>query len=85
MTIRPKLNSFLLFFALLLCSVPAFSTHQRAADSIYKHLPRLTYESTMISYHHTPSPANAYRDYLLINWGDGTSNEIRRVEVTYLP
>jgi hypothetical protein len=85
MTIRPKLYSLFLFFALLLYSVPAFSTHQRAAEIIYKHLSGLTYEFTLISYTYTPSPANAYRDYLLINWGDGPSNEIRRVEVNYLP
>jgi gliding motility-associated-like protein len=63
----------------------AFATHQRAAEITFRHLAGLTYEITLISYTFTPSPANAYRDYLLINWGDGTSNEIPRVVQTNLP
>ena len=85
MTMRSTLHSYLLLVSLLLFSLPAFSTHQRAAEIIYKHVSGLTYEITLISYTYTPSPANAYRDYLLINWGDGTTSEIRRVEETYLP
>jgi gliding motility-associated-like protein len=61
------------------------ATHQRAAEITYRHLSGLTYEITLISYTFTPSPANAYRDYLMIDWGDGTMSEIPRVEVTYLP
>lgn len=62
-----------------------FATHQRAAEIIYKHISGLTYEITLISYTFTPSPANAYRDNLIINWGDGTISEIPRVVVTYMP
>jgi len=70
---------------LLAFTQPVSATHQRAAEIVYKHLSGLTYEFTLISYTFTPSPANAYRDYLLINWGDGTSSEIPRIEETYLP
>jgi len=65
--------------------VSLIATHQRAAEITYKHLAGLTYRITLISYTFTPSPANAYRDYLTIHWGDGTASEIPRVEITYLP
>jgi gliding motility-associated-like protein len=67
------------------CSLDGFSTHQRAAEITYRHLSGLTYEITLISYTFTPSPANAYRDYLTIVWGDGTASEIPRVAITILP
>ena len=72
---------------LVLTMAPAlvFATHQRAADITFRHVSGLTYEITLTSYTFTPSPANAYRDFLTINWGDGTSKEIPRVLVTYLP
>lgn len=61
------------------------ATHQRAAEITYRHISGLTYEITLISYTFTPSPANAFRDYLTIDWGDGTYSDIRRVTVTNLP
>ncbi len=65
--------------------VSVFATHQRAAEMSYKHISGLTYELTLISYTFTPSPANAYRDFLTINWGDGTTTDIPRVVETNLP
>jgi gliding motility-associated-like protein len=65
--------------------MPVFATHQRAAEITYRHISGLTYEFTLISYTYTFSQANAYRDFLPIKWGDGTTSEIARVEVTYLP
>ena len=62
-----------------------FATHQRAAEITFRHIKDNRYEITLISYTFTPSPANAYRDYLTINWGDGTSNDIPRVVESYLP
>ena len=78
---------FLLPVLVSFISAPAsvFATHQRAAEITFRHLSGLTYEITLISYTFTPSPANAYRDYLTINWGDGTANEIPRILITYLP
>jgi gliding motility-associated-like protein len=77
------------FFTILLLfiSLPVmvFATHQRAAEITFRHIKGLTYEFTLISYTFTPSPANAYRDNLTVNWGDGTSREIPRVQITYLP
>lgn len=74
-----------LFLTAIFMPFPAFATHQRAAEIVYRHLSGLAYEITLISYTFTPSPANAYRDFLFINWGDGTMTEIPRVEEVYLP
>ena len=78
--------SLLQLFILLFLSLPSllFATHQRAAEIIYRHLSGLTYEITLISYTYTPSPANAYRDYLSINWGDNSVSDIPRIEKTNL-
>jgi gliding motility-associated-like protein len=85
MTLRKKLVRWGLL--LVLGFVPAWvmATHQRAAEITYRHLNGLTYEITLISYTYTPSPANAYRDFLTINWGDGTFSDIPRVEIQELP
>ncbi len=76
---------FLLLLSPIAFPLSLFATHQRAAEIVYRHLSGLTYEITLISYTFTPSPANAYRDNLLIDWGDGTATLIPRVEVKYLP
>ena len=82
--IKTFLYSVLLFLPIAF-PLSALATHQRAAEIIYRHLDGLTYEITLISYTFTPSPANLYRDNLLIYWGDGTATNIPRVEVKYLP
>ncbi|MEI6885442.1 MAG: gliding motility-associated C-terminal domain-containing protein [Bacteroidota bacterium] len=72
---------------LLMLGLPAFvfATHQRAMEITFRHLGALTYEITLISYTNTKSPVNAARDFLQIDWGDGTSGMIPRVQVGYLP
>jgi len=70
---------------LMVLSFPLSATHQRAAEITYRHLSELTYEITLITYTYTPSPANAYRNYLTVFWGDGTASEIPRVELINLP
>lgn len=63
----------------------SFATHERASEIFFRHVSGLTYEITLISYTFTPSPANAYRDLLTIDWDDGTTSQIPRVEETNLP
>ncbi len=75
----------LLFLCIFLIPLHGRATHQRAAEITFKHISGLTYEINLISYTFTPSPANAFRDYLLINWGDGVSSEIHRDTVRNLP
>jgi gliding motility-associated-like protein len=68
-------------------TIPAcvFATHQRAAEITFRHLSGLTYEITLTSYTNTLSPVNNARNYLTINWGDGTSDLIPRVQTIFLP
>jgi len=79
------------FFSVLFITVisclpfSSFATHQRAAEIFFRHISGLTYEVTLISYTFTPSPANQYRDYLTIDWDDGSTSQIPRVEETNLP
>jgi len=76
---------YLLFLALLNLPASIFATHQRAAEMTFRHLGATTYEITLISYTYTRSPVNAARDYLQINWGDGTADMIPRVQSEFLP
>ena len=77
----------IVMFMLALAFLPGrlMATHQRAAEITFRHVKDLEYEITLISYTFTPSPANAYRDYLTINWGDGKVSDIQRKVITYLP
>jgi len=78
---------FYLFLLITFSSLPfvSFATHERASEIFFRHISGLTYEVTLISYTYTPSPANAYRDFLTIDWDDGTTSQIPRVEKTNLP
>jgi len=85
MSVRFCHRLLILSISLIAYPLSLIATHQRAAEITYRHISGLTYEITLISYTFTPSPANAYRDYLTIHWGDATTSEIRRVEIQYLP
>ncbi|MCX6247440.1 MAG: gliding motility-associated C-terminal domain-containing protein [Bacteroidetes bacterium] len=81
-----KKISFLLLLTMVMAfPFGSFATHQRAAEIYFHHVSGLTYEITLISYTFTPSPANAYRDFLTIDWDDGYTSLIPRVEKTNLP
>ena len=75
----------LLLLALLNIPACLFATHQRAAEITFRHLSGLTYEITLISYTNTLSPVNNARNFLTIEWGDGTSDPIPRVQSVFLP
>jgi gliding motility-associated-like protein len=83
--IYKKLPSLFMLFFLFFHPGSSYATHQRAAEIYFRHLSGLTYEITLISYTFTPSPANAYRDYLTITWDDGYSSQIPRVSEIPLP
>jgi gliding motility-associated-like protein len=84
-----RLPQFLRFAALFLLMLfrpgVAGATHQRAMEITFRNMGALTYEITLISYTYTKSPVNLARDYLQVNWGDGTSTLIRREKITNLP
>jgi gliding motility-associated-like protein len=73
----------LLFIFLILISLAAFSTHQRAGEITYKAISNLKYEFTIVTYTYTPSPAD--RPELRIFWGDGTSQIVPRTQKDNLP
>ncbi len=56
------------------------ATHQRAAEITYRHIEGLTYEFTITMYTRTSSPADDYRNTMPIIWGDGSSEEIPRID-----
>jgi len=76
---------FILAILFLFASQAAYPTHQRAAEIVYIHLSGLTFGIYVISYTFTPSPANQYRSILPVNWGDGTTENIPRIQETLLP
>ncbi|MBW6489633.1 MAG: gliding motility-associated C-terminal domain-containing protein [Lentimicrobium sp.] len=69
------LNS-LIISMILLFSIQAYATHQRAGEITYRHISGLTYEVTITTY--TFSPSAADRCELTINWGDGQSSVLLR-------
>ncbi|KAF0197588.1 MAG: hypothetical protein FD166_1891 [Bacteroidetes bacterium] len=81
MILSKKINAvvfrYLLMLILLVPGFSALATHQRAGEITYRHISGLTYEVTITTYTFAPSAAD--RCELTINWGDGESNELRRV------
>ncbi|MDP4291028.1 MAG: gliding motility-associated C-terminal domain-containing protein [Bacteroidota bacterium] len=70
----------LLVFLALLAWVQVFATHQRAGEITYRVVPGkgiLTYEITIVTYSYSPSPAD--RDFLTLDFGDGTQDTVFRI------
>ncbi len=65
--------------------VQIWATHNRAGEITYKHISGNTYEITLITYTYTPSAANETRNVLTMQWGDGTTSQIPRIHIEYLP
>ncbi len=76
-------TGFLFSILVLLWSIPALATHQRAAEITFRHIEGYTYEITLITYTFTPSPAD--RPTLDVLWGDGTMSTLLRTEKINLP
>jgi gliding motility-associated-like protein len=72
-----------LFLLMVITPIRSFGTHQRAAEITYRHISGYTYEFTMISYTFTPSLAD--RPTLEVEWGDGTSDNLPRIQKTPVP
>jgi gliding motility-associated-like protein len=79
------LQNILLFFVLLTATNIAYATHNRAGEITYRQINLYTYEFTLVTYTYAPSAANEDRDYLTMDWGDGSMSEIKRIEITPLP
>ncbi|NVO02265.1 MAG: gliding motility-associated C-terminal domain-containing protein, partial [Bacteroidetes bacterium] len=77
---RKFLSLLLLFFSI---SISAFATHNRAGEITYRCLGGLTYEATIVTYTYALSPAD--RCELELNWGDGTSSVLPRINGPSIP
>ncbi len=73
------MRKFFLIGLLFLLSIPAWATHQRAAEITYEWRGGNTYEFTLTCYTYTPSLAGVQRDSLLMEWGDGFADYVPRV------
>ena len=70
----------LLFFTFVLSS---YSTHNRAGEITYKQLSELTYEITITTFTYVLSQAD--RDFLDVDWDDGTISTAQRIFKGQLP
>lgn len=71
-----------LLLSSLLCQ-NLYATHQRAGYITYRHITGMTYEITLVTYTYTPSPAD--RPKLEISWGDGSTEDLNRIEKLDFP
>lgn len=74
------LTTILIFFTFVLSS---YSTHNRAGEITYKQLSDLTYEITITTFTYVLSQAD--RDFLDVDWGDGTISTAERIFKGQLP
>ena len=63
----------------LMMVLPAWATHQRAAEITYEWKGGNAYEFTLTCYTYSPSAAGMQRDSLLVMWGDGFGDYVPRV------
>ena len=68
---------------LLLISVSAWATHNRAGEITYRHLGGLTYEATITTC--TKTSVIADREFLELTWGDGILDTLDRESITPVP
>ena len=80
-------RSFYIELILLLWLIPAgvIATHNRAGEITYKQISELTYRITVITYTSTGPEPVADRPQLEVQFGDGSSVEVPRIEEVYLP
>jgi len=74
----------LLYLILLVFSIPAYATHNRAGEITYEHISGLQYKATITTYTKTSAFA-ADRPELEIKWGDNSLDTIPRAQIVYLP
>lgn len=70
----------LLLYILLTLAMPLMATHNRAGEITYRSLGNNRYEVTITTYTKDSAPAD--RCSLDINWGDGTSSTLPRINGT---
>ena len=83
-----KLKSISLLLVFMLCTMQAWSTHNRAGEIIYRYVGNgtsLTYEFTVITYTKVSPPSGeADRPRIEIDYGDGSRDSLDRVSQVLL-
>jgi len=74
-----------LLLVMLLLPLQVRATHNRAGEITYQQISELTYRITVITYTSTGPEPVADRPKLEVQFGDGTSVEVPRIEEVYLP
>jgi gliding motility-associated-like protein len=70
----------IVLIGLVMASFDAYATHNRAGELLYEYISPLSYRVTVITYSKISDlSANADRDSLQLDWGDGTLERIVRV------
>ena len=75
--------NFIIMLGLLVMHMNASATHNRAGEITYRWIEGYTYEITVTTFTYILSQAN--RPSLEVQWGDGTSQIVSRVEQIILP
>ena len=70
-------------FAFLTFVLSSYGTHNRAGEITYVQISDLTYEITITTFTYVLSQAD--RDFLDVDWGDGTISTAQRTFLTQLP
>ena len=74
----------ILLFFYISCGESLFATHYRAGEILYELIGNLQYRVTVITYTKISPPSNlADRDSVNIDWGDGTTAVLPRVNGPY--
>lgn len=80
--IRRVFHRIHIVFFLFSFLLPAYATHQKAAEMFVEHVTGYTYRAILLTYTFTQSPVD--RPEIEINWGDGTSSIVSRLREEYL-
>lgn len=75
------INKFFILPLLLIISLQAYATHNRAGEITFKQISIYTYEVTLITYTDSRS-INADRPEVTLKWGDNTESEVKRYSQT---
>lgn len=74
------LLKFIVLLLFVLTSISSYATHNRAGELLYEYISPLSYRVKVISYSKISDiSANADRDSLRLDWGDGTIESIVRI------
>jgi gliding motility-associated-like protein len=80
---KKRIQYFTIFIMLISLELNSWATHNRAGEITYRWISGYTYEITVTTFTYVLSLAN--RPQLEVQWGDGTSMVVNRIEQIVLP